>query len=101
MQRGDAKGHHPTQKPVALFEYMIRTYSLPGETVLDMTVGSGTTAIAAINTGRKYICIEQDPKIYANAEERIRMHWLATASWRRKQAALAKEEAGKRVRVKG
>jgi 16S rRNA G966 N2-methylase RsmD len=63
---------------------MIKTYSLPGETVLDMTVGSGTTAIAAINTGRKYICVEHDKAIYKRMVDRVRTHWHATAAWRRK-----------------
>jgi len=52
-------GNHPTQKPVALYEYLIRTYTNEGETVLDMTAGSGTTGVAAINTGRNVILIEQ------------------------------------------
>lgn len=47
---------HPTQKPVALFEYLIRTYTQPGDVVLDFVCGSGTTAVAAQNTGRKFIC---------------------------------------------
>jgi len=50
---------HATQKPVALYEYLIRTYTNEGETVLDMTAGSGTTGVAAINTGRNVILIEQ------------------------------------------
>lgn len=65
---------HPTQKPVALFEYLIKTYTNENELVLDNTAGSGTTAIAAINTNRKWICIEKD-ETYANkAIERIRNH---------------------------
>src|SRR5699024_7441754 len=51
---------HPTQKPVALLEYLIRTYTNEGETVLDNVIGSGTTAVAAINTGRNFIGIEQE-----------------------------------------
>jgi site-specific DNA-methyltransferase (adenine-specific) len=51
---------HPTQKPVALFEYLIRTYTNEGDTVLDNCAGSGTTGIACLNTGRKYILIEKD-----------------------------------------
>jgi len=51
---------HPTQKPVALFEYLIRTYTNEGDMVLDNCAGSGTTAIACINTNRKYILIEKD-----------------------------------------
>ena len=65
---------HPTQKPVALFEYLIRTYTNPGDTVLDNTAGSGTTAIAAENSGRKWICIERDEEYAAKAMERIRQH---------------------------
>ena len=53
---------HPTQKPVALFEYLIKTYTNEGETVLDNCAGSGTTAIACLNTNRNYICIEKEPK---------------------------------------
>lgn len=67
-------GIHPTQKPVALFEYLIKTYTNPGETVLDNCAGSGTTAIAALNTGRGYICIEKDPDYYVKALERLVSH---------------------------
>lgn len=62
---------HPTQKPVALFEYLIRTYTDPDMTVLDNCAGSGTTAIAAERTGRNWICIERDPEYYAKACERV------------------------------
>ena len=58
---------HPTQKPVALMEYLIKTYTNEGETVLDFTMGSGTTGIAAANTGRSFIGIELDEKIYSDA----------------------------------
>jgi len=51
---------HPTQKPVALFEYLIKTYTNEGELVLDNCIGSGTTAVACINTNRQYIGIEMD-----------------------------------------
>ena len=64
-------GLHPTQKPVALFEYLIRTYTDEGMTVLDNCAGSGTTAIAAERSGRKWVCIERDPEYYAKAVERI------------------------------
>lgn len=63
---------HPTQKPVALYEYLINTYTNFGETVLDITMGSGTTIIAAIRTGRKSIGIERDPKYFSIAEKRIK-----------------------------
>lgn len=62
---------HPTQKPVALFEYLIRTYTNPGDLVLDNTAGSGTTAIAAENAGRKWICMERDPTYYESAVGRV------------------------------
>lgn len=62
---------HPTQKPVALMEYLIKTYSNEGEVVLDNTMGSGTTGIAAINTNRKFIGIEKDPEYFQLAENRI------------------------------
>ena len=56
------KNTHPTQKPVTLFEYLIKTYTNEGETVLDNCIGSGTTAIAALNTGRHFIGIEKELK---------------------------------------
>jgi site-specific DNA-methyltransferase (adenine-specific) len=62
---------HPTQKPVALFEYLIRTYTDEGGTVLDNTAGSGTTAIAAENARRRWICIEKDPAYSVKALKRI------------------------------
>jgi len=62
---------HPTQKPVALFEYLIRTYTNPGELVLDPTAGSGTTAVAAINSGRRWICVERDPEYFFKACARV------------------------------
>ena len=65
---------HPTQKPVALFEYLIKTYTNEGELVLDNTAGSGTTAIAAENTRRKWICIEQNEEYATKAVERILNH---------------------------
>lgn len=65
---------HPTQKPVALFEYLIKTYTNENELVLDNTAGSGTTAIAAINTNRKWVCIEKDKDYYDKAIERIQNH---------------------------
>ena len=62
---------HPTQKPVALIEYLIRTYTNEWETVLDFTMGSGTTAIACINTNRNYIGFELDKWYFDIANERI------------------------------
>lgn len=57
---GDKDKLHPTQKPVALFEYLIKTYTLEGETVLDNCAGSGTTGVACLNTNRNCIMIEKD-----------------------------------------
>jgi len=65
------RGLHPTQKPVALFEYLILTYTNPGDLVLDNCAGSGTTAIACLNTGRKYILIEKEEKYYKIIMDRI------------------------------
>ena len=65
---------HPTQKPVALFEYLIRTYANPGDLVLDNTAGSGTTAIAAENALCRWLCIERDPDYYAAAIARVYDH---------------------------
>ena len=64
--------YHPTQKPVALFEYLIKTYTNEGELVLDNCIGSGTTAIACINTGRNFIGFEFDKRYCDIANERIR-----------------------------
>ena len=68
------KTGHPSEKPVALFEYLIRTYTNPGDVVLDPTAGSMTTAIAALNTGRGYICIEKDPDEYRKGLARVEEH---------------------------
>jgi site-specific DNA-methyltransferase (adenine-specific) len=65
------KGLHPTQKPVEMMEYLIRTYTNEGDTVLDNTMGSGTTGVACGNTGRHFIGIEQDEGYYELAKERI------------------------------
>ena len=67
----DYTGLHPTQKPVALMEDLVMTYTNPGETVLDFTTGSGTTGVAAANTGRRFIGIERDPDYFAIAQARI------------------------------
>ena len=68
----EGRGLHPTQKPVALMEYLIRTYTNPGETVLDFTMGSGTTGVAAANTGRRFIGIERDLGYFDVAVKRTR-----------------------------
>lgn len=65
------RGSHPTQKPVSLFEYLIRTYTNEGDVVLDNTAGSGTTAIAAERSNRRWICIERDETYYWNAIARL------------------------------
>lgn len=62
---------HPTQKPVDLLRYLIRTYSNAGETVLDFTMGSGSTGVAAHAEGREFIGIELDPQMYAVACRKI------------------------------
>jgi len=65
---------HPTQKPVALFEWLIKTYSNNGDLILDNCSGSGTTAIAALNTGREFIWIDNDELSVNASRERIRQH---------------------------
>lgn len=65
------KQHHPTQKPVALMEYLIKTYTIEGETVLDFTMGSGTTGVACKNLNRNFIGIELDETYYQIAKQRI------------------------------
>lgn len=76
FKEGNNKNIHPTQKPVALFEYLIRTYTNDGDIILDNCMGSGTTAIATLNVsgGRKYIGFELDKEYYIKANERIELH---------------------------
>lgn len=71
------KNLHPTQKPVALCEYLIKTYTNEGETVLDNCIGSGTTAVACINTDRYCIGIEKDKPIYDIAVKRLNDIWVS------------------------
>ena len=69
--RKDYDGHHPTQKPVALLEDLVRTYTDSNDCVLDFTMGSGSTGVACANTGRKFIGIEMDEKYFEIAKDRI------------------------------
>jgi site-specific DNA-methyltransferase (adenine-specific) len=69
--KSDKEKYHPTQKPVELFEYLINTYTIENEIVLDNCMGSGTTAVACINTHRNYIGFELDKEYHKLAEERI------------------------------
>lgn len=62
---------HPNQKPIDLLEYLIRTYSNEGELVLDATMGSGSTGVAAVNTGRRFVGFETEEKFFNIAKERI------------------------------
>lgn len=66
------RGYHPTQKPVPMLEWLIKTYTNEGETVLDNCMGSGSTGVACVNTGRDFIGIELDPDYFRIAEERIK-----------------------------
>lgn len=65
------RGLHPTQKPVPLLEYLVKTYTNPGDTVLDNCMGSGSTAIACMRTGRHFIGMEKDPKYFQTALKRV------------------------------
>ena len=67
----DKKRYHPTQKPVALLEYLIKTYTNEGDLVLDFTMGSGSTGVACLNTNRKFIGIELDEKYFNIAKDRL------------------------------
>ncbi|MEH2508653.1 DNA modification methylase [Nitrobacteraceae bacterium AZCC 1564] len=72
--------HHATQKPVALMEYLIRTYSNRGDLVLDNCMGSGTTGVAALSLGRRFIGIEKDAEYFEIAKQRIASIQLAEAA---------------------
>lgn len=74
----ESKPIHPTQKPVELCEYLIKTYTNEGEVVLDNCIGSGTTVISALNTNRKYIGFELEKKYYDIASKRIEEHKAIT-----------------------
>ena len=67
----NARGLHPTQKPVALFEYLIKTYTNEGDLVLDNVAGSGTTGVACKNLNRNYILIEQEPEYVKIIKDRL------------------------------
>jgi len=69
---------HPTQKPVALMDYLVRTYTDPGDTILDNAMGSGTSGVAAVRAGRHFIGIERDVEYFSIAERRIN---AASAEW--------------------
>lgn len=62
---------HPTQKPVDLLEYLIKTYTMPGDIILDNTMGSGSTGVTAVNVDRDFIGIELDPRYFEIAKQRI------------------------------
>ncbi len=70
-QMGNSETIHPTQKPVALMEYLIKTYTNEGETVLDFCMGSGTTGVACSNLNRSFIGIEKDTAYFEIAKDRI------------------------------
>ena len=81
LQFTPERGLHPTQKPVALCEWLIRTYSNPGDTVLDCCMGSGTTVLACENTGRKGIGIEREQKYFDIAAQRCKQpNWVMSVS---------------------
>lgn len=70
--RSEKRGFHPTQKPVALLEYLIKTYSNEGDTILDNTMGSGSTMVACVNTNRNGIGIELDDNYFKIGQERVK-----------------------------
>jgi len=76
-----SRGIHPTQKPVELFEYLIRTYTDEGDVVMDNCSGSGTTAIAALRANRKFVCMELNMEYYTQTLSRIDKHYAETVPW--------------------
>lgn len=72
LEYGNDRGLHPTQKPIALMEYLIKTYTNENETVLDFTMGSGSTGVACVNTKRDFIGIEMDDNYFNIAKKRIK-----------------------------
>ena len=66
--------YHPSSKPVALLKYLVETYTLPGETVLDFCSGAGSTAIACLDTQRNFIGIEKDEHYYQIGRDRVEKH---------------------------
>jgi len=78
----EQKRVHPTQKPVALFSWCLNNYSKAGDTIFDPFAGSFTTAIACIRTGRKYICIEKEPKYFEIGVKRIETELAQTDIFR-------------------
>ena len=68
------RGLHPTQKPVALMEWLVRTYSTESDVVLDCTMGSGTTGVACLNSGRSFVGIELDSTFFHEASNRLTTH---------------------------
>ena len=73
---------HPTQKPIALYEWLIKTYTNENDLVLDPCFGSGTTAIACINTGRRFVGFERDTKFFQIAKDRIEKRLKQESLWR-------------------
>ena len=71
ISNGNQNSVHPTQKPIALYEYLVETYTNPGETVMDFTAGSGTTGCAAIRLGRKFIGVEKDAGYFEIMKKRL------------------------------
>lgn len=71
LQFNTERGLHPTQKPVPLLEYLVKTYTHEGDTVLDNCMGSGSTGVACLRAGRRFIGIEKDPQYYQTARERL------------------------------
>ncbi len=73
------RGLHPTQKPVALMEYLVKTYTVPGQVVLDNCMGSGTTGVACARLGRGFIGIEKDDRFFVLAKERVEREYLTNS----------------------
>lgn len=96
FNNGNNGSLHPTQKPVPLLEYLIRTYTNPGMTVLDNCMGSGSTGVACVNTGRKFIGMELDPGYFEVAKRRIEeAQAQARLAWNTRAPILSESELKK------
>ena len=90
------KRYHPTQKPTELLEFLIREYTNPGDTVLDPFMGSGSTGVACVNTGRKFIGMELDPGYFEIAKQRIEeAQAQARLAWNTRAPILSESEMEK------
>eukprot|EP00161_Ancyromonas_sigmoides_P003797 TRINITY_DN13699_c0_g1_i1.p1 TRINITY_DN13699_c0_g1~~TRINITY_DN13699_c0_g1_i1.p1 ORF type:complete len:374 (+),score=53.27 TRINITY_DN13699_c0_g1_i1:127-1248(+) len=93
-----SKDRHPTQKPVELMEYLIKTFSRPGDLILDPFMGSGTTGVACVRTGRRFVGVEADEGFFGTAKERVGDARKESAVGRKRKASNTADASGPRKR---